>query len=67
MSGHVYERPRLSETGYGLEALRLLSPPPAEPFLGEGTWADLFDVLGMRLPSEYVTLMEQYGGGCWGK
>lgn len=59
------ERRIAMETGSGLSALRLLSPPPSAPFLGEGTWAELFDELGTRLPSEYVTLMDLYGAGCW--
>ncbi|WP_055588388.1 SMI1/KNR4 family protein [Streptacidiphilus griseoplanus] len=53
------------ETGSGLEALRLLSPPPARPYLGDGDWADLHAELGTRLPQEYLTLMELYGSGCW--
>lgn len=55
------------ETGSGLDALRLLSPPPSKPYLGEGTWAELFAELGVRLPSEYVTLLELYGAGCWSR
>ncbi|MGW5867174.1 SMI1/KNR4 family protein [Streptomyces sp. NPDC055239] len=65
--------PRLTEaqrrialdTGTGLEALALLSPPPAEPYLGGGSWQTLFAELGTDLPREYVTLMERYGAGCW--
>ncbi|WP_377268086.1 SMI1/KNR4 family protein [Peterkaempfera sp. SMS 1(5)a] len=53
------------ETGSGLEALRLLTPPPARPYLGGGSWADLHRELGIRLPQEYLTLMELYGAGCW--
>lgn len=57
------ERRVALETGTGLEALRLLSPPPERPYLGGGTWEGLFDELGMRLPAEYVRLMALYGGG----
>lgn len=59
------ERRIALETGSGLDALRLLSPPPSKPYLGNETWAELFDALGTRLPSEYVTLMNLYGAGCW--
>lgn len=53
------------ETGTGLDALRRLSPPPRQPYLGDGSWEALFDELGTRLPRDYVTLMELYGAGCW--
>lgn len=59
------ERRTALETGTGLDALRLLSPPPGNPYLGRGTWAGLFDELGTTLPREYVTLMDLYGAGCW--
>jgi hypothetical protein len=51
--------------GSGLEALRLLVPPPQAPYLGGGTWEELFERLGTRLPAEYVALMDRYGAGCW--
>jgi hypothetical protein len=51
--------------GTGLEALSLLVPPPEAPYLGDGTWEELFDELGTRLPAEYVALMDRYGAGCW--
>ncbi|MER6345434.1 SMI1/KNR4 family protein [Streptomyces sp. NPDC001595] len=57
------ERRIALETGTGLDALRLLAPPPAEPFLGGGTWEELFAELGTRLPREYVELLEVYGAG----
>ena len=59
------ERRVALETGSGLDALRLLSPPPGSPYLGDGTWAGLCDELGTTLPREYVTLMDLYGAGCW--
>lgn len=59
------ERRIALETGTGLDALRLLIPPPETPYLGDRTWTDLFDALGTRLPTEYVALMELYGAGCW--
>ncbi|MTE19068.1 hypothetical protein F0L17_07980 [Streptomyces sp. TRM43335] len=52
--------------GHGLETLTRLVPPPATPYLGDGTWEWLFAELGTRLPDEYVTLMERYGSGHWG-
>jgi hypothetical protein len=52
-------------TGSGLDALRLLVPPPEAPYAGGGTWKDLFAELGTRLPAEYVALMDLYGGGVW--
>jgi hypothetical protein len=51
--------------GRGLEALRVLVPPPDAPYLGGGTWERLFDELGTPLPAEYMSLMECYGAGCW--
>lgn len=51
--------------GSGLEALRQLVPPPADPYLGDGDWDELFGELGSRLPAEYVRLMETYGTGIW--
>ncbi|MFI8240259.1 hypothetical protein ACIF83_23755 [Streptomyces sp. NPDC085866] len=59
------ERRVALETGTGLDALRLLTPPPAEPRLGDGTWERLFEQLGTPLPGEYMRLMETYGSGCW--
>ncbi|MFI9045367.1 SMI1/KNR4 family protein [Streptomyces sp. NPDC053427] len=59
------ERRIALETGTGLEALRLLSPPPGTAYLGGGTWEGLFAELGTRLPAEYLTLMSEYGAGCW--
>lgn len=59
------ERRVALETGTGLAALRLLTPPPERPYLGDGTWEGLFDTLGSRLPREYVELMEVYGAGSW--
>ncbi|MFI6549911.1 SMI1/KNR4 family protein [Streptomyces prunicolor] len=61
------ERRIALETGTGLDALRLLSPPPERPYLGGGTWEGLFAELGTRLPTEYVRLMEVYGAGDWGE
>ncbi|MCX5241706.1 SMI1/KNR4 family protein [Streptomyces prunicolor] len=61
------ERRIAMETGTGLDALRLLSPPPERPYLGDGTWEGLFAELGTRLPTEYVELMEVYGAGDWGE
>ncbi|MFI5886585.1 SMI1/KNR4 family protein [Streptomyces sp. NPDC051554] len=61
------ERRVALETGTGLDALRLLSPPPERPYLGAGTWEGLFAELGTRLPTEYVELMEVYGAGDWGE
>ena len=61
------ERRIAMETGTGLDALRLLSPPPERPYLGGGTWEGLFGELGTRLPTEYVELMEVYGAGDWGE
>lgn len=59
------ERRIALETGTGLDALRLLVPPPQAPDLGDGTWEDLFAELGTALPREYVALMNVYGAGSW--
>lgn len=61
------ERRIALETGTGLDALRLLSPPPERPYRGDGTWERLFAELGTQLPKEYVQLMEVYGAGDWGE
>ncbi|MGQ5264817.1 hypothetical protein ACTWLT_29100 [Micromonospora sp. ZYX-F-536] len=53
--------------GTGLAALSLLVPPPEAPYLGGGTWTDLFEELGTRLPDEYVSLIDRYGAGNWCK
>ncbi|MFF8431421.1 hypothetical protein ACF07Y_41055 [Streptomyces sp. NPDC016566] len=52
------ERRVALETGTGLDALRLPTPPPAGARLGDGTWEGLFEQLGTRFPGEYVRLME---------
>jgi hypothetical protein len=59
------ERRIALESGTGLAALRLLVPPPAEPYLGGGTWEELFAELGTRLPREYVELLDVYGAGAF--
>lgn len=61
------ERRVALETGSGLDALRLLTPPPVDgPYLGDDIgWEELFARLGTKLPGEYITLMELYGFGCW--
>ncbi|GAA2469885.1 hypothetical protein GCM10009858_04010 [Terrabacter carboxydivorans] len=51
--------------GTGFDALTALIPPPAAPYLGEGSWDDLFDRLGTRLPTGYTSLMTRYGAGVW--
>ncbi|WP_371782843.1 hypothetical protein [Streptosporangium subroseum] len=59
------ERRAVLTEGAGLTALRLLAPPPEDPYLGELTWEEVFAALGTRLPSEYVELMDVYGTGCF--
>ncbi|WP_143267679.1 SMI1/KNR4 family protein [Amycolatopsis alba] len=49
--------------GTGLDALCELVPPPEAPYLGEGSWEELFERLGTRLPTEFVALTERYGYG----
>jgi hypothetical protein len=51
--------------GSGLDTLRLLVPPPEVPYLGGGSWQDLFAELDTHLPGEYVALMDLYGAGLW--
>lgn len=51
--------------GTGLQALRVLLPPPPEPYLGDADWDWVYGQLGTRLPAEYVTLAETYGGSDW--
>ncbi|MGW1028842.1 SMI1/KNR4 family protein [Streptomyces sp. NPDC002577] len=59
------ERRAALTEGTGLEALTTLVPPPENPYLGEGSWEELYEKLGTRLPAEFVTLMERYGAGTW--
>ncbi|MFI8448500.1 hypothetical protein [Streptomyces erythrochromogenes] len=59
------ERRIALETGTGLDGLRLLSPPPERPYLGDGSWEGLFAELGTRLPREYLRLMDGYDAGVW--
>ncbi|MFI2734969.1 SMI1/KNR4 family protein [Streptomyces sp. NPDC018711] len=59
------QRAALTGGGTGLDTLTALVPPPAEPYLGEQSWEWLYERLGTRLPTEYVRLMEAYGGGAW--
>jgi hypothetical protein len=63
----VSKKTRLAalKEGSGLAALRLLAPPPAKPYLGDGSWERLFEELGTRLPTDYIELMDTYGAGCW--
>ncbi|WP_433017000.1 hypothetical protein [Kribbella sp. CA-294648] len=51
--------------GSGLTAVRQLVPPPTDPYLGDGSWEELFGQLGTRLPAQYVELLETYGSGSW--
>jgi hypothetical protein len=51
--------------GSGLDAVMALVPPPLEPYLGEGTWEQVFERLGTRLPPDFVALAERYGAGNW--
>ncbi|MFF8654478.1 SMI1/KNR4 family protein [Streptomyces huasconensis] len=51
--------------GEGLEAVTALIPPPLDPYVGEGTWEQLFERLGTRLPPDFVALSERYGAGNW--
>ncbi|MET0135793.1 MAG: hypothetical protein ABW215_19605 [Kibdelosporangium sp.] len=59
------ERKAALTEGSGLGTLQLLIEPPADPYLGEGTWSALGEKLGSGLPAEYVELMECYGPGEW--
>ncbi|MFG2575365.1 hypothetical protein [Streptomyces sp. NPDC048481] len=59
------ERTIALESGTGLDALRLLTPPPTRPRLGDGGWERLAEQLGVGLPGEYRRVMELYGAGCW--
>ena len=59
------ERRAALRVGTGLDALRLLVPPPVQPYLGGGSWGDVFEELGVELPAEYIELMQTYGAGSW--
>ncbi|MEV7195219.1 SMI1/KNR4 family protein [Streptomyces sp. NPDC093510] len=51
--------------GDGLAAVTALIPPPLTPRLGNGTWEQVFDRLGTRLPGDFVALAQAYGAGNW--
>ncbi|MFE0177116.1 SMI1/KNR4 family protein [Streptomyces sp. NPDC059002] len=51
--------------GEGLAAITELIPPPLTPHLGKGSWEELFERLGTRLPPDFVALSERYGAGIW--
>ncbi|MBM7172143.1 SMI1/KNR4 family protein, partial [Streptomyces sp. G44] len=51
--------------GEGLEAVTALIPPPLDPYLGDGTWEQVFERLGTRLPPDFMALSERYGAGNW--
>ncbi|MFJ2768168.1 SMI1/KNR4 family protein [Streptomyces sp. NPDC087300] len=51
--------------GEGLDAITALIPPPLTPHLGDGTWEQVFERLGTRLPQDFTALSEQYGAGNW--
>lgn len=59
-------RRRALTEGSGHQALQALVQPPPKPPLDQSTWEALFDLLGTRLPVDYVHLMGAYGGGEWG-
>ncbi|MFD4373592.1 SMI1/KNR4 family protein [Streptomyces sp. NPDC058486] len=59
------QRAALTGGGTGLDTLTALVPPPPEPYLGARDWEWTYDQLGTGLPTEYVRLMETYGGGVW--
>ena len=46
----VSKKTRLAalKEGTGLPTLKLLVPPPAKPYLGDGSWEQLFTELGTR-------------------
>ncbi len=66
---HVDARQHAALTeGYGLDAVLALVPPPLTPYVGEGSWEQVFERIGTRLPSDFVALAERYGRGnfsCW--
>ena len=63
----VEERRRAAlRAGSGLAALRVLVPPPAKPWRGDGTWRELVEELGTALPEDYFSLMRVYGAGVLG-
>ncbi|MER7175839.1 SMI1/KNR4 family protein [Streptomyces mesophilus] len=51
--------------GEGLDAVLALVPPPLTPHVGEGTWEQVFQRIGTRLPSDFMALTERYGRGGW--
>lgn len=58
-------RRRALSEGSGLEAIRVLVPPPTDALVDERVWDEVTRQLGTRLPSDYVDLMNAYGGGAW--
>ncbi|MBC9711535.1 SMI1/KNR4 family protein [Streptomyces sp. TRM66268-LWL] len=51
--------------GEGLEAVLALVPPPLTPYVGEGSWEEVFERIGTRLPADFIQLSERYGAGIW--
>ncbi|NGO80401.1 SMI1/KNR4 family protein [Streptomyces sp. YC504] len=51
--------------GEGLPAVLDLIPPPLTPYRGQGSWDEVFERIGTRLPTDFMELAERYGGGTW--
>lgn len=49
-----------------LALLSTVLPPPAEPLVGESTWEQVAEALGVRFPPAYKGLMDTYGSGLVG-
>lgn len=46
-----------------IDELEQLVPPPVAPVDSVGKWGDVYRVLGVELPDDYVALVQQYGSG----
>jgi SMI1-KNR4 cell-wall len=46
-----------------IDDLVRLVPPPVEPVDARGDWGEVEVALGLKLPADFKTLIERYGGG----
>jgi hypothetical protein len=55
----------------GLQSLLEFAPPPARPLAvrppNDDAWREVEAFFGFAFPSDYKSLIEHYGTGCWGE
>jgi hypothetical protein len=52
---------------FGLDELKAVLPPPADPRItaGQAEWIAIFDTIGTRLPGDFVETYKAYGDGAF--